>query len=116
MGDSLISQSTGRFVLRAGDEKEAEEIITRFNLSEASASVVRNGIHGPGPEGAPFLAVLQVDNAKYEQLLVNTLGPVELWALSTTPGDTAFATGFTPMWGLARRFAACRRFFQADER
>ncbi len=89
MGDSLISQSTGRFVLRAGDEKEAEEVITRFNLSEASASVVRNGLHGPGPDGAPFLAVLQVDNAKYEQLLVNTLGPVELWALSTTPGDTA---------------------------
>jgi intracellular multiplication protein IcmB len=76
-------------VLRAGDEKEAEEVITRFNLSEASASVVRNGLHGPGPDGAPFLAVLQVDNAKYEQLLVNTLGPVELWALSTTPGDTA---------------------------
>lgn len=33
------------------------------------------------------MAVLQIDNAKYEQLLVNTLGPVELWA--TTPGDTA---------------------------
>ncbi|VTZ48787.1 Intracellular multiplication protein IcmB [Methylocella tundrae] len=89
MGDSLISQSTGRFVLRAGDEKEAEEIITRFNLSEASASVVRNGLHGPGPNGAPFLAILQVENARYEQLLVNTLGPIELWALSTTPGDTA---------------------------
>ncbi|VFU17613.1 protein of unknown function (plasmid) [Methylocella tundrae] len=32
---------------------------------------------------------MQVDNSKYEQLLVNTLGPIELWALSTTPGDTA---------------------------
>jgi intracellular multiplication protein IcmB len=89
MGDALISQSTGRFVLRAGDEKESEEVITRFNLSEASASIVRHGLHGPGPNGAPFLAVLQVDNSKYEQLLVNTLGPIELWALSTTPGDTA---------------------------
>lgn len=89
MGDALISQSTGRFVLRAGDEKESEEVITRFNLSEASAAIVRHGLHGPGPNGAPFLAVLQVDNSKYEQLLVNTLGPIELWALSTTPGDTA---------------------------
>lgn len=25
----------------------------------------------------------------YEQFLVNSLGPVELWALSTTPGDTS---------------------------
>jgi len=89
MGDGIVSQSTGRFVLRAGDEKEADEIITRFNLSEASAAVVRFGLHGPGPAGAPFLAILDVDNAKYEQKLVNTLGPIELWALSTTPGDTA---------------------------
>ncbi len=89
MGDGIVSQSTGRFVLRAGDEEEAKRIIERFNLSEASAEIVRHRLHGPGPGGAPFLAVLEVGNAKYEQMLVNTLGPVELWALSTTPGDTA---------------------------
>lgn len=89
MGDAIVSQSTGRFVLRAGDDVEAEEIIQRFNLSEASADIVRHRLHGPGPTGAPFLAVLQADNAKYEQMLVNTLGPIELWALSTTPGDRA---------------------------
>ncbi len=88
MGETIVSQSTGRFVLRVGDEKEAEEVITRFNLSEASAGVVRYGLNGPGPDGAPFLAIIQVDAAKYEQKLVNSLGPVELWALSTTPGDT----------------------------
>ena len=91
MGDALISQSTGRFVLQAGDEREAEEIIERFNLTPAPAAVVRHGLHGPGPDGAPFLAILQVENAKYEQLLVNSLGPIELWALSTTPGDAASA-------------------------
>lgn len=89
MGDSLIAQSTGRFILRVGDEKEAEEIIDRFNLSEGGAQVVRHGLHGPGPNGAPFLFILSVDNAKYEQILVNQLGPAELWAHSTTPGDSA---------------------------
>jgi intracellular multiplication protein IcmB len=88
MGDGITSQATGRFILRAGDEKEAEEIISRFNLSEASAGIVRYGLHGPGPGGAPFLAVFSADGAKYEQMLVNSLGPIELWALSTTPGDT----------------------------
>src|SRR5208282_5019669 len=63
--------STGRFVLRAGDEREAEEVIERFNLTPASAAVVRHGLHGPGPKGAPFLAIMQIDNSKYEQLLVN---------------------------------------------
>jgi intracellular multiplication protein IcmB len=49
---------------------------------------VRYSLHGPGPGGAPFLAVFSADGAKYEQMLVNSLGPIELWALSTTPGDT----------------------------
>ena len=89
MGDALISQSTGRFVLKAGDEREAEEVIARFNLTPASAAVVRHGLHGPGPGGAPFLAIMQIENSKYEQLLVNSLGPIELWALSTTPDDAA---------------------------
>ena len=89
MGDGITSQATGRFILRAGDEQEAEQIINRFNLTEASASIVRYGLNGPGPQGAPFLAVFSADNAKYEQMLVNSLGPIELWALSTTPGDTS---------------------------
>jgi intracellular multiplication protein IcmB len=88
MGDGITSQATGRFILRAGDEKEAEEIVSRFNLSDASADIVRYSLHGPGPGGAPFLAVFSADGAKYEQMLVNSLGPIELWALSTTPGDT----------------------------
>ena len=63
MGDALISQSTGRSVLKAGDEREAEEVIKRFNLTPASAAVVRHGLHGPGPNGAPFLAIMQIDNS-----------------------------------------------------
>ena len=89
MGNSILAQSTGRFILRVGDEKEAEEAIERFNLSEAASQVVRHGLHGPGPQGAPFLVVLNVDNAKFEQVLVNQIGPAELWAHSTTPGDSA---------------------------
>jgi intracellular multiplication protein IcmB len=50
---------------------------------------VRYGLNGPGPGGAPFLAILHADDARYEQKLVNSLGPVELWAFSTTPGDTS---------------------------
>ena len=89
MGNSIIAQSTGRFILRVGDEREAEAAIERFNLSDGAAQVVRHGLHGPGPLGAPFLFVLSVDNAKYEQYLINQIGPAELWALSTTPDDAA---------------------------
>ncbi len=89
MSEAIIGQSTGRFILKAGDEREAQEIITRFNLSDAGADTVRYALGGPGPDGAPFLAILEADGVRWEQKLVNQLGPIELWALSTTPDDTA---------------------------
>jgi len=89
--DTMLSQSTARFILGAGDEKEAEQMIVRFALSDASAYVVRNRLKGPYEDGsgAPFLAVMSADNSRYEHMLVNSLGPVEMWAFSTTPLDVA---------------------------
>ena len=89
MGDAIIRESTGRFVLGSGDEKEADEIIERLGLTSASGKIVRRRLTGPGRGGAPFLAVLRTDEAFYEQYLLNSLGPFELWALSTTPADTS---------------------------
>ena len=87
--DGILAQATGRFVLRAGDQREIEDVVKRFGLSDASAKIVRYRLTGPKKDGAPFLAILSTDGgAAYEQLLINSLGPVELWALSTTPGDT----------------------------
>ncbi len=89
IGDGIIAQSTGRFVLGADDQRERDEIITRFGLTDASAKIVRHRLTGPRHDGAPFLAIFRAGEAHYEQFLVNSLGPVELWALSTTPGDTS---------------------------
>ena len=44
---------------------------------------------GPRRDGAPFLAIFRAEQANYKQILVNSLGRIELWALSTTPGDTS---------------------------
>ena len=41
------------------------------------------------PPGAPFLAVLSLKEGKHEHLLINTLGPTEIWAFSTTAEDAA---------------------------
>jgi len=88
-GDYVISQSTGRFVLGAGDEQEKEDIIRRFGVSAASAEVIRKRLNGPTAGGAPFMALIAADDEWYEQMLVNSLGPVELWAFSTSPQDVA---------------------------
>jgi intracellular multiplication protein IcmB len=72
MGDGIIAQSTGRFVLGADDQRERDEIIDRFGLTEASAKIVRHRLTGPRRDGAPFLAIFRAEQAHYEQFLVNS--------------------------------------------
>ncbi|MBR0641207.1 hypothetical protein [Plastoroseomonas hellenica] len=70
-----------------------------FGLS--GAEVVRFALNGPEPDGAQFLAVFQAGGAKYEQMLVNSIGPVELWVLSTTLVDTALRNRVTQRLGFS---------------
>ena len=113
MSRGIVSQATGRFVLKAGSQNEMEEIITLFNLSSAGAATVRFGLGGPGPEGAPFLLILDADGERWEQKLVNLLGPIELWALSTTPEDTALRTRLYERIGFRESLRRLARIFPA---
>ena len=113
MSRGIVSQATGRFVLKAGSQDEMEEIITLFNLSPAGAATVRFGLGGPGPEGAPFLLILDADGERWEQKLVNLLGPIELWALSTTPEDTALRTRLYERIGFRESLRRLARIFPA---
>ena len=110
--DGILSQSTGRFVLGADDQIEREAIIKRFGLTEASAKVVRHRLTGPNRDGAPFLAIFRAEQAHYEQLLINSLGPVELWALSTTPSDTSLRNRLYARVGFSEGLRRLARVFQ----
>ena len=44
-------------------------------------------MHGPREGGATFLAQFSTKQGMNTQLLTNTLGPIELWAFSTTAED-----------------------------
>jgi len=105
----IASQATGVFILGAGDRGDRDELIKRFDITEAGAKIVRHRLTGPGRGGAPFLAIFRADAMHYEQFLVNSLGPVELWALSTTPADTALRNRLYERVGFSeglRRLAA----------
>ena len=111
MGDGVIAQSTGRFVLGADDQREREEIIKRFGLTDASSKIVRHRLTGPRRDGAPFLAIFRAEQANYEQFLVNSLGPIELWALSTTPGDTSLRNRIYERVGFSEGLRRLSRVF-----
>ena len=111
MGDAIVSQSTGRFVLKAGDEREMTEIIERFNLSEASAGVVRYGLNGPSDRGAPFLAILQVDDAKYEHDARQPAWPCRTVGVLHRPGDTALRNRLYDRLGSSEALRRLSRVF-----
>ena len=89
-GESLIELANRYWVLGAGGKtKEVETLSALFELNETLAEVVRYSLNGPGKDGAPALLLAADERGRFEQLVVNSLGPVELWALSTAPRDTA---------------------------
>ena len=89
-GEALVELSNRIWVLGAGGKAgELETLSKLFGLSETVAEAVAFRLTGPGPEGAPALLIATDGRGRFEQLVVNTPGPVELWALTTSPRDAA---------------------------
>ena len=91
--DDMIDLATGVWILgTAISDQAVDNICDRFGLSETARNVIRFKLTGPKSIGAPVLFVLGTTDGRYEQHLYNTLGPIELWALSTSSEDVAIRT------------------------
>ncbi len=86
----MVDLATGVWVCgTAISERAITETAERFGLSDTARLVMRYRLTGPRSSGSPFLLLLSTNEGRYEQHLVNTLGPVELWALSTSVEDVS---------------------------
>lgn len=84
----MVDLATGVWICgTAVSDRAINETAERFGLSDTARWVMRYRLTGPRPSGAPVLLLLSTNEGRYEQHLVNTLGPVELWALSTSSED-----------------------------
>lgn len=106
----IIDLATGFWIMRCS-ESEITTAAEKFGLSKAAVAALETKLNGPGPDGAPFLAVLTMKDGRHEHLLYNTLGPMEIWAFSTTMEDVAIRKRLYARLGpqearrrLARRF------------
>ena len=89
-GGALAELANRYWILGAGGKAREEETLAElFSLSETLCDAVRYRLTGPGRDGAPALLIAAGQGGRFEQLLVNTPGPVELWALTTSPADAA---------------------------
>jgi intracellular multiplication protein IcmB len=83
----MVEFATSIFIMDAGPEQSIKRSTEIFGLSETARVALKTRVHGPREGGATFLAQFATKNGMNTQLLTSTLGPVELWAFSTTAED-----------------------------
>jgi intracellular multiplication protein IcmB len=89
----MVDLATGIWVCGStASERAISELAQKFSLSETARWVARYRLTGPKPSGSPVLFILSTTEGRYEQHLINTLGPIELWAFSTSAEDVVIRT------------------------
>ncbi|MHB1946480.1 MAG: type IV secretion protein IcmB [Gammaproteobacteria bacterium] len=83
----MVEFATSIFIMDAGPETAIKRSTEIFGLSETARIALKTRVHGPRAGGATFLAQFSTKSGINTQLLTSTLGPVELWAFSTTAED-----------------------------
>lgn len=84
----MIDFATSIYIMDAGPSQAVDKTTAIFGLSETAKIALKTRVHGPKQGGATFLAQFATKTGINVQLLTLTLGPVELWAFSTTAEDT----------------------------
>ena len=83
----MVEFATSIYIMDAGPAQTIEKSARIFGLTPTAQIALRNRVHGPQEGGATFLAQFSTKAGINTQLLTLTLGPIELWAFSTTVED-----------------------------
>lgn len=85
--EAMIEFATAIYIMDAGPAQTLEKSAQVFGLTPTAKLALRTRVHGPREGGATFLAQFFTKEGLNTQLLTLTLGPIELWAFSTTVED-----------------------------
>ena len=83
----MIDFATSIFILDAGPEQAIQKSKQVFGLQGSAEDALRNYVRGPSDQGSTMLAQFSTKAGNTTQLITLTLGPIEIWALSTTSED-----------------------------
>lgn len=104
--DRMMEFASSIYVMDSGNASSIENLCKKFGFDDPEERyAIERRIHGPRAGGGTFLVQHQTTSGKYSMLLSNTLGPIELWAFSTTAEDVAIRNRLYEMVGpkLARQ-------------
>lgn len=101
--DLMIEMATGIFVMDGGNASTIDAISEKFGFSDpAERYALERRVHPPRAGGGTFLAKFATTTGWFTMLLSATLGPLELWAFSTTAEDVAIRNKLYERLGQAR--------------
>lgn len=83
----MVEFATAIYIMDAGPTQAVEKSAKIFGLSQTAQIALRTRVHGPREGGSTFLVQYSTKAGMNIQLLTLTIGPVELWAFSTTVED-----------------------------
>jgi intracellular multiplication protein IcmB len=83
----MVEFATSIYIMDAGPTQAIEKTSKIFGLTQTAQTALRTRVHGPREGGSTFLAQFSTKAGMNTQLLTITLGPIELWAFSTTVAD-----------------------------
>jgi intracellular multiplication protein IcmB len=83
----MVNFGTSVFIMDAGPEQAIKKTSATFGLSKTAQAALRNHVRGPRDGGATFLGQFAMKSGNQIQLLTLTLGPMELWAFSSSAMD-----------------------------
>jgi intracellular multiplication protein IcmB len=108
----MVDLATGIWICgSAVSDRAITETAELFGLTDTARWVMRYRLTGPRPSGAPVLLLLSTHEGRYEQHLVNTLGPIELWALSTSVEDVTLRNNLYTALGAPEGRQILAKFF-----
>ena len=84
----MVDAASSVFIHNAPTQSAVEALENAFSLSGVEKVAVSR-LNGPSSLGAPFFLVARIREGQVRQRLRLTLGPVEIWALSTTAEDVS---------------------------
>ncbi|MBU2708734.1 hypothetical protein KCM76_22265 [Zooshikella marina] len=106
----LRSVASNIYVLKGGVLSDEEILSNEYKVSKDTIRLLRREATGPTSEGANFLAIFITKKGPVIQMLTNTIGPIEMWAFSTTKEDVAVRNKLYKLIGpiAARQLLAIR--------
>jgi intracellular multiplication protein IcmB len=84
---SMVGLATNIYICNGAQGNDLKEIVRVFGLSASEKNALKYDVHGAGKGGASFLFKSETKSGWITQVLVNSLGLLELWALASTAED-----------------------------